>query len=203
MCLLFETIKIYNHELLNLQYHNERVNRTRYELLGTLEKWDIAKFISIPHGLLKDTVYKCRFFYFHEPGTIDFQLYSMRKINKLRLFECNEIEYMYKFFDRGTIDSLKALNRDVDDIIIVKKEMITDCTYANLVFFDGSDWLTPKYPLLHGTMRRKLLDEKRIVEKIIYPRDLQFFSNLRLINAMIGLDESPDIPISKISSLFC
>jgi 4-amino-4-deoxychorismate lyase len=147
---------------------------------------------------LEDTIYKCRFIYFEDVISVEFQSYSIKKINTLSLSICDEFDYHYKFLNRESFEKLKGLKHIADDIIIVKDNIITDCSYANLVFFNGQEWITPKNPLLLGTKRQKYLDEKKIVEQIITPSELKFFSNLRLINAMIDLEESPDIPIENI-----
>jgi 4-amino-4-deoxychorismate lyase len=195
---LLETIKVCNREILNINYHNERVNRSRFELVGVRNKWDIGKFIPIPKRLLENVIYKCRFIYYSEVISLEFIPYTIHKIETLGLVISNDLEYNHKFSDREKFEQLKQSRPGTDDIIIVKDKQITDCSFANLVFFDGTKWITPKNPLLKGTKRQKYLEEKVISEQIIAPEDLKQFSRLRLINAMIDLEESYDIPIKNI-----
>ena len=85
-----------------------------------------------------------------------------------------------------------------DEIIIVQNGQITDTSYSNLVFFDGEKWITPTTYLLNGTMRQSLLQTKQIIEKPIQVEDLNRFESFKLINAMMDLEESPELPISII-----
>ena len=84
-----------------------------------------------------------------------------------------------------------------DEVIIVKDGYITDTSYTNLCFFDGTTWFTPDTPLLPGTMRQRLLDQGIIKEKSIPLSDLNKYQSISLINAMMDLGELV-IPVSKI-----
>ena len=53
---------------------------------------------------------------------------------------------------------------DCDDILIIRNGLITDMSYANVAFFDGTQWLTPRIPLLAGTCRERLLETGPIRE---------------------------------------
>ena len=75
-----------------------------------------------------------------------------------------------------------------DEIIIVKNGYITDTSIANIVIYDGTSWLTPKVPLLRGTARARLLEEKEIIEANITVKMLLKSQKLALLNAMIGMD---------------
>jgi len=75
---------------------------------------------------------------------------------------------------------------DCDEIIIEQNGYLTDTTIANIAFYDGERWITPAKPLLKGTMRAKLLDEGLLHEKEIKKEDLKNYSQVALINAMIG-----------------
>ncbi|MCX8011124.1 MAG: chorismate-binding protein, partial [Ignavibacteria bacterium] len=55
--------------------------------------------------------------------------------------------------------------------------------------YDGSDWVTPSTPLLKGTKRQMLIDNKRIIEKNITSTELKDYQKLALINAMLDLGE--------------
>ena len=71
-------------------------------------------------------------------------------------------------------------------MIIEKKGYLCDTTIANIAFFDGKQWFTPTHPLLKGTMRQKLLDEGFLETKKIKKDNLSDYSQVALINAMIG-----------------
>ena len=73
-----------------------------------------------------------------------------------------------------------------DEIIIEKEGYLTDTTISNIAFYDGEKWVTPSHPLLPGTMRAKLLDEGFLHKKEIKKEDLKNYSQIALMNSMIG-----------------
>jgi 4-amino-4-deoxychorismate lyase len=196
MSLLFETIKVVNRMLVDVKYHNDRLNRTRRALFNATDQWDLAALIPIPDidPLIK---YKCKVLYEERIDHLEFIPYIIKPVRSLELVECPDLEYSYKFTDRERLSLLKGKQQS-DDIIVVKNNWITDCSYANIVFFDGEKWITPSTPLLRGTKRQRYLDEKRIVEQEILVSDVKLFSKARIINAMIDLEDCPDIQIDDI-----
>jgi 4-amino-4-deoxychorismate lyase len=197
MSLLFETIKVVNNTIINIDYHNERVNQSRQQLLNACDKWDLNTIIAIPE-LKPDQVYKCKIIYSEKPVSIKFYPYVIKPLRTLKLVDCSNIDYRYKYFDRSDLEILKLSNDQADDIIIVQHRRITDCSYANIVFYDGAKWVTPAIPLLKGTKRQQYIDNQLILERDITISDLQYFTNARIINAMIDLEESPDILMENI-----
>lgn len=193
---LIESIKVYNNELCNIQYHNRRFNKTREDLFGCKDKMDLAEIINIPEGNING-LYKCRLVYSKKIESIEFIPYQKKKINLICVVEDNFIDYKYKYEDRTQIN--KLLNRvNADDIIIIKNNFLTDASFANIVLSDGYVYLTPSTPLLKGTKRAKLLDEGAIREEELKKEDLKKFKFLYLINAMIDLNEENKIPIERV-----
>lgn len=189
MSLLFETIKVVNKKMLNVSFHNERMNRSRFELFGCRNEWNLNEVVEIPNDITKDD-YKCRVIYSDTIKDIEFRKYIPRKIDHLKLLQCDEIDYSYKYLDRSVFEELLKKNncRENEDILIVKNGRITDTTYSNIVLFDRIEWHTPLSPLLKGTKRAKLIFHKRILEKDILVEDLQHYEKLVLINAMLEFD---------------
>ncbi len=187
MCLLFETIKVCNKKLFNIEYHNERMNNSRKDLFDSKNNIDIKESISLPIEI-GNGLYKCRVIYSNDIESVEYIPYTKKKIQTIRLIECNSIDYMYKYVDRKCLDELLAQS-SADEIIIVKDGFITDTSYSNLVFYDGNKWFTPAKPLLKGTKRKKLLNEKLIFEQEIKIEDLIAFEKVSLINAMLDLGE--------------
>ena len=74
----------------------------------------------------------------------------------------------------------------MDEVIIEKEGYLTDITIANIAFYDGEQWFTPENPLLKGTMRAKLIDEGFLHKREIRKKDLDNYTQVALINAMIG-----------------
>ncbi|MFA7288456.1 MAG: aminotransferase class IV [Melioribacteraceae bacterium] len=187
---LFETIKLYDGKLFNLFYHNKRMNDARKDLFSSDKIIRLENEINIPDEFANG-LFKCKVIYDSEIISIDITTYIRRKIERLVLVFDDNIEYTYKYLDRTELNELKDINAPFDDeeIVIVKNGLITDCSYANLIFLEGENYFTPSMPLLKGTMRQKLLDEKKIIEREISINDIEKYSEIRLVNAMIGVAE--------------
>lgn len=197
---LFETIKVVDNSLLNIDYHNARVNFSRKSLLNSKDQWDLSQLIKLPL-LQPSTIYKCRFVYNANVIDVEFLPYAVKRLQTLKLVECPHLNYPFKYRDRKALDEIMQQNRQFDDVIIVKNGMITDCSFANMVFFDGAKWVTPCTPLLKGTKRQKYIDEGMILEREISVSDLKCFTNARIINAMVDLEECADISMNNIANL--
>ena len=191
---LFEVIKVQNRQLQNIEYHNNRMSRALNEVFGVKKPILLEQKIIIPEQL-NNQIYKCRVIYSNKIEKIEFEPYQSRKINSLKIVTHDTIDYSVKYYDRKIINELYEQRGDCDDILIIKNGFVTDTSYANIVFWDGKNWITPTTPLLPGTKRKKLMDEKKIIEKEIKVSDLQSFEKARIINAMIDLEESNDILI--------
>lgn len=195
MSRFIETFCIRNGEIRNLTFHQERVNRSRWKLLGFSNELNLNELIinQLPEGFQG----KGRMIYSEELESIEFLPYQIRPIQSVRLVENNEVDYSYKFEDRNIFEQIKDSVTE-DEIIIVKNGQITDTSYSNLVFFDGENWITPRSFLLNGTMRQSLLKSGKIIEEEINPKDLNRFHSFKLINAMMDLEESPELDVSII-----
>lgn len=157
----------------------------------------LSETIKVPE-YAQNGLFRCRLLYTEKIEKIEFLPYNFRQIKTLRLVESNGIDYSYKFADRTELEYLFNQKDICDDIIIVKKGLITDSFAANLVFYDGKKWWTPESPLLKGTKREKLLAEKTISACKIEVGDLQKYSLAGLINAMTEFDTMPVITLENI-----
>ncbi|MEN8158025.1 MAG: aminotransferase class IV family protein [Bacteroidota bacterium] len=187
-----ETIKLLDGELKNLSWHQERLERTRFEVLGLDEHPELLLEIPVPDGLDRG-LFKCRVLYGEVIERIEYEPYYHPDIHSLKLVRSDSISYGYKSADRSDLDALYAQKGDCDDILIVKNGCITDSYFANVALFDGTHWHTPDTPLLKGTMRAFLLEEGVLTEARIKENELGDFQKIRLINAMNSLDEGPEI----------
>ena len=118
---------------------------------------------------------------------VSFAAYHPLNIHSLKLVTCNDINYDYKSADRSHLQKLKEQRGDCDEIIIVRNGLLTDSSYSNIALFDGEHWYTPKHPLLKGTMRQSLIDQGILQECVLRPEDLNRFTKVSLINAMMPL----------------
>ena len=178
---LLETIKVENGEFQNLDFHQWRIDWSR-KRLGFK---DILK-LSLPTPP-KDEVFRCRIIYYKKIEKIEFIPYKKRELKRFSLAFSENIDYSLKYENRDVFDSLKRefLNGN-DEIVVVKNGLITDISIANITFFDGEKWITPKTPLLQGTVRERFLREKKIFTADIKVEDIWRFKKLGLINAMFG-----------------
>lgn len=197
MCHLLETIKLENGVLHNLKYHNLRFNRARHELFNIPQKIDLAKQVQIPDQF-QQGLFRCRVVYSAEIEKIEFIPHQLRSFQSLKLVVDNEIEYGFKYANRERLNLLYAKREDCDEVIIVKDGLITDCSIGNLIFYDGQKWWTPSTPLLNGTRRMQLLDEKLIDEKQIAANDIHSFQKIAIINVFYGMENLRGIPVSSV-----
>lgn len=185
MCRFIESIKAASGALIDLPYHQERVNRTFADIFPMRKPFDLAQEIKSPHQ--QNTVLKCRVIYDDSRLSFAFTPYEIRKISSLKIIECPKIHYSYKFENRFMLDQAFAKREDCDDIIIIQHGLVTDSYYANLVFSDGQHWYTPESPLLKGTKRQQLIDSGIITTLPIARDDIKEFKIVSLINSMLDL----------------
>ncbi len=197
MSLLFETIRLQDGVLHNIEYHNQRMNKSRKTLFGSSDVIDLQRVIKIPETYSKG-VFKCRVLYGEKTEDITFEPYTPRSIKSLRLIEADTLDYSHKYTNRESLNQLFSQRGSYDDILIVKNGLITDTSYTNIIFHTGNEWITPVAPLLNGTMRSSLLHKNLISVNDIRVRDLTNFHSARLINAMLPFETSSDIPVGNI-----
>jgi len=188
--LLLETIKIEDGLIFNLEYHQKRCTQSRNELYDCPHELLLKEHINVP----KKGLYRCRVVYDEKIKSIEYIPYTPKEILSLKVVS-SSLDYHLKYAQRETLDQLLAQHPDVDDVIIEKEGYLTDTTIANIAFFDGDTWYTPSTPLLPGTMRQKLIDDGFLQTRHIKKTDLHLYSQVALINAMIGFKILNDINI--------
>ena len=181
MPLLLETIKIEDGEVSNLSYHQARCDESRKALFNLTDRLDLSSLIQAPPKGL----YRCRILYDEKIHSIEYIPYSPKEIHTLKII-ASDLEYDHKYANRDALNKLLQTQPDVDDILIEKHGYLTDTTIANIAFYDGKQWFTPEKPLLKGTMRAKLLDVGFLHTKKIKKEDLKNYTQVALMNAMIG-----------------
>lgn len=184
---LFETIKCENRQLLNLKYHNNRLNNSRTEIYGRLESVHLMEVIEVPDWV-GEGVYRCRVSYDEDIKKVEFFEYQYKNPKRIKLIEDASIDYHLKYEDRSVFNTYLADNKGFDDILFLQNGFLTDTTYTNIALFDGTQWVTPKTYLLNGTKRQYLLDNQILVEESVSINDLQKFYKIAFINAMRELN---------------
>lgn len=196
MSLLIESIKLLNGEFYNLFYHEQRMSRSLEMLCGSTEDFQLEKFLS-QIAYPQKGLFKCRIVYDENSKEATFTPYAPQSVKRLKIVEHDRISYEFKFVDRKTINRLFDLRQQCDDVLIIRKGMVTDCSYSNIVFRKGNTWCTPWSALLKGTMRQKLLEQNSIQAEEIMKKDIRSFDACKIINAMLEFD-SEEIPVSNI-----
>ena len=186
---LFETIKIEKHHVYNIEWHNKRLNKSRLELFGERQKIDLRNCIQIPKD---EGLYRCRILYKKEIELVEYIPYVPKNIHQFKVVH-STLNYHYKFNDRSKLTAL--LDKNYDEIIIEKDGLLTDTSIANIAFYNGKEWLTPKIPLLEGTTRERLLAKKFLKLENIKKENIKNYSHFALMNAMIGFQIQKSINI--------
>ncbi len=179
--LLLETIRVEDGKVHNLFYHQKRCNQSRQTLFGSKDTLELSPHITAP----KKGLFRCRIVYGEKLNSIEYIPYTPKKITSLKIVS-SDIEYSHKYANRETLDALLISHPNVHEIIIEQEGFLTDTTIANIAFYDGEQWITPKKPLLLGTMRAKLIEEGLLKTADISKEDLPKFTQVALMNAMIG-----------------
>lgn len=182
----FETIKCEDFEIFNLEYHQKRVAKT------------IGKNLNLQEYInpISNELLRCKVIY-NENEILDVQYfaYKKREIRSFKIVFDDTLNYSKKYLNREKLDKLFSKKDSCDEIIIVKNGVVTDTTIANIAMFYDGVWITSKNCLLEGTIRAKLLEEKKIFEKDISLDMLKNSSKIALMNAMIGFCEIEDFKI--------
>jgi 4-amino-4-deoxychorismate lyase len=195
MSLLIETIRLENGLFQNLIYHQQRMEESFHLLFNkpTNDLKEILNSFTAP----KSGLFKCRVIYDDQNLNVEFEPYTIRPVNSLKIVEDDTISYPFKFKDRSAINSLFEKRENADDVLIIKNGEVTDSSYANILFKKGTEWVTPSSCLLKGTMRQFLLDYGQIKINHIQRRDIRKFEKFKLVNAMLGF-ESPEVDVTQI-----
>lgn len=175
-----------------IDYHQRRVDEAfqclfpselPFSLAEALERFRTGTFFP------EKGRYKLRLQYDNQLRTVEFVEYHQRRVESLKLIEIDYATTTFKSSDRQTIDAAFTQRGSCDDVLLVRDGLLTDTSYANIAFFDGQKWISPRIPLLYGTRRAYLLDHQLIETDDIAVNELPRFQCIRLFNALIGFGE--------------
>jgi len=197
MCLFIETICYENGKFHRIELHNGRLNRTRSHFLELHSNFQLELFLSVP-AHLKDKKLKCKVVYGTGIVSIEYGLYTNKPVTSLQIVRDDEIDYSFKYEDRTKLNALFQLRGQCDDILIVKNGFITDTSFANIIFRKDNYWYSPLNPLLRGTRLEGYVSEGRITPTLLQTKDLPLFTEARIINALISIEDSSVIEIKDI-----
>jgi len=177
VALLLETIKCLDGIVFHLPYHQKRVDDSR-------QKLGMHSPLTLSINPPKTGMYRCRVIYEDQILDIEYIPYEPKTPKSFKLIP-SKIDYALKYEDRNELNDLFAKKEEADEIIIIKNGFVTDTSIANICFYDGIQWVTPKTPLLKGTTRQRYLDEGKIHLADISAENINKFSKIALLNAMI------------------
>jgi len=184
---LFETIKIEDGDIINLEYHQQRVDFAFKNLYRSI---DSIKLHDILDKRPKNGLYRAKVVY-GKNGLIDcsFYIYNRKVIKTIGLIEVPELIYNYKYSNREMFKKLKDKFYEFDELLVTKNGFLTDTTIANIALLnEGNYWHTPKNALLNGTVRQRYIDLNRLIEKMIHFHDLKNYSKIATLNAMVDFN---------------
>ena len=192
---LVESIKAENGQYFLLDYHQNRLERTFHAVFQRPCPWRIKDLL--PAAPIKG-LFKLRLLYNEADYSIEVLPYVPKPSKTLKLIEIGDYTYPHKWTDRSIINTAFAQRGTCDDILMIKNGLLTDTSYANIVLFDGSKWVTPEKPLFEGVQRSYLLDHKKIKTATITTTALSNYQSFQLINAMNPFEENRFVAVEGI-----
>jgi 4-amino-4-deoxychorismate lyase len=197
MSQFFESICIKDGVAENLSFHQARVHKTLTAFDASQNNISLEAIVK-QLSLSVQGLFKLRISYdlngYHQSKLTPYQY---KQINQFALVDIMGYRYDYKYENRNWIN--EALSQsDADEIMMHDNGFFKDCTYTNIVFYDGSHWFTPESPLLKGTQRAKLIHEGIIIPKSLHVNDLPSLKKFKCINAMINWDVAVEYSIDLI-----
>ncbi|MBS1488960.1 MAG: aminotransferase class IV [Bacteroidetes bacterium] len=196
MCRFIESIRLSEGTIQNLEYHQQRVNYAVSNYFPEHQPVELKKLLNeCPLPTLG--LHKIRLTYGRDVHEVKISLYVAKPIQRLKIVYDDIIDYAHKFEDRSQLSQLLLQKGEADEIIIVKNGLVTDASFANLLFKRKDQWVTPHSYLLNGTQRQFLLNQKIIEEETIRIKDFHRYEKVKLINALLERS-GPEIDINRI-----
>ena len=195
--LLLESIRLADGQPELLEHHQSRVDRARNRYYAKSPAFKLARIIP-ELELPQSGLHKLRIVYGAKLESWEVRPYEVRPVRSLQVIHADDLRYGHKYADRSALNALHEQRGKCDDVLIVQRGHLTDSSYANLAFHDGSHWYTPAWPLLHGVRRAELIDRGVVRPTVIRLRDLYHFERVRLMNAMLDWDTAPTFPTTAV-----
>lgn len=193
--MFLETICILNGEVQNIEAHKKRMHETAAYFRFIAPK--LPEFETLLTDGLREAKVKCRVCYHNDIISIEFERYFARSIKSLKLINMFP-DYSFKFSNRKAMNDLLKYRNGCDEILMVRDGLITDTSYSNVVFRKDNKFFTPNFPLLNGTKRQKLLENKVIKEAEISVDTIKQYERVWLINALLDIEDDISLPIEQI-----
>ncbi len=190
-----ETICISNGQAQHVDYHQMRVNETFDAFFPAWEAFDVMEEIQ-KIELPKEGIHRLRIIYAEDPQKIEVIPYELKNIQTFALVDSGEIDYGFKWAERGFFKTILEEHPNADEVIFHKDGIIQDCTIANLAFLKDGIWYTPEAPMHWGTTRARLLVTDQVEETDILVSELHQYERICLINVFRTLSLENSIVIT-------
>jgi 4-amino-4-deoxychorismate lyase len=201
MSQFFESIRVKDGIAEQLGFHQLRVNKTLKAFDASNHSIELASIVQ-QLVLPADGLFKLKISYdLNGNYQSAFTPYQYKQIQNFALVDIKEQSYDYKFSNRDWINEA-LIQSGKDEIMMHDGGLIKDCSYTNIVFYDGVNWYTPAVPLLEGTQRAKLIEEGIIQPKALYVQDIPNFKKFKCINAMLNWNTALEYEIELIKKYF-
>ena len=197
---VLETLALIDGIIQNPYFHQQRIAKVQEELYGNhpnLDKIDISK--EVEHGFNSWIIHnpppkpwresitpkiKVRVLYGAHLGPIEFQWYHRPDYTNALILSVPPVDYHIKWANRTWFNQVsKSVPKESYPLCCIVG-LLTDGLSSNLVIYKNDTYLTPRTPLLKGTMREWLLSSKTLVEADLTPEDLYQAQEVMLINAL-------------------
>ncbi len=191
-----ETICIQNGQAQHLDFHQMRVNETFEQFFQEWEPFDVEELVA-DQVLPTEGTHRLRITYQEDPETIEILPYTKKEVKRFALVDTGEIDYGFKWAERGFFQTFLDAHPEADEVIFVKDGRIQDCSMANLAFLKEGIWYTPEEPLHWGTTRARLIIEEEIEEAEILVEELASYERVCLINVFRPLTVENSLSIAE------
>lgn len=190
-----ETICILDGKAQHLDFHQMRVNETFDHFFPEWEPFDVAELVS-SETLPAEGTHRLRITYQEDPEKIEIVPYTKKEIKRFALVDTGEIDYGFKWAERGFFQTFLEAHPEADEVIFVKDGKVQDCSMANLAFLRDGIWYTPEDPLHWGTTRARLIIEEEIEETDIFVEELASYERVCLLNVFRPLSMENSLSVA-------
>ena len=190
-----ETICIQDGKAQHLDFHQMRVNETLDKSFPEWEPFVVEELVA-EQILPVEGTHRLRITYQEDPETIEILPYTKKEIKRFALVDTGEIDYGFKWSERGFFQTFLEAHPEADEVIFVKDGKVQDCSMANLAFLKEGIWYTPEDPLHWGTTRARLIIEEEIEETDILVEELATYERICLINVFRPLSMANSLSVA-------
>jgi 4-amino-4-deoxychorismate lyase len=133
-----ETICILDGKAQHLDFHQMRVNETFDQFFPEWEPFDVAELVS-SQTLPADGTHRLRITYQEDPEKIEILPYTKKEIKRFALVDTGEIDYGFKWAERGFFQTFLEAHPEADEVIFVKVFKRRNLVYARRSIALGND----------------------------------------------------------------